>query len=137
MGDYYVGIDVGTGSARACIIDSKGEILSIASKPTKLFRSGPDIYEQSTEDIWSAICECTSRIMKESGIAKDRVKGIGFDATCSLAVLNRDTHKPMSVQGPHFTDTTHSVILCMQEFSTSRASRTNMRRGGSQSTRPD
>lgn len=112
MGDHYIGVDVGTGSARACIIDSKGEILSIASKPTKLFRSGPDIYEQSTEDIWSAICECTTRVMHDSGIPKESVKGIGFDATCSLAVLNKDTDKPMSVQGPHFTDTTHSVILC-------------------------
>lgn len=113
MGDFYIGVDVGTGSARACIIDGIGEILSIASKPTKLFRSGPDIYEQSTEDIWGAICDCTTRVMNESGISKENIKGIGFDATCSLAVLNRDTHEPMSVQGPHFTDTTHSVILCV------------------------
>ena len=111
MEGYYLGVDVGTGSARACIIDSKGEILSIASKPTKLFRSGPDIYEQSTEDIWSAICDCTNRIVKESGVAPENIKGIGFDATCSLAVLNRETHEPMSVQGPDFTDTSHSVIL--------------------------
>lgn len=110
---YYIGVDVGTGSARACIIDESGEILSIASKPTQLFRSGPDIYEQSTQDIWSAICECTRRIMTESGVKPEAVKGVGFDATCSLAVLNRKTHEPMSVQGPDFKDTTHSVILCL------------------------
>ena len=110
-GDHWIGIDVGTGSARACIIDSNGEILSIASKPTQLFRAGPDIYEQSTEDIWDAICDSTRRVISESGISPDTVKGVGFDATCSLAVLNKDTHKPMSVQGPDFTNTTHSVIL--------------------------
>ncbi|ORY86790.1 hypothetical protein BCR37DRAFT_123748 [Protomyces lactucae-debilis] len=122
---YYIGVDVGTGSARACIIDEAGEILSIASKPTQLFRSGPDIYEQSTEDIWSAICECTRRIMQESGVSPEHVKGLGFDATCSLAVLNRKTHEPMSVQGPQFTDTKHSVILWADHRARDQADRIN------------
>lgn len=29
---YYIGIDVGTGSARACIIDDDGEIVGLASE---------------------------------------------------------------------------------------------------------
>ncbi|BFZ57257.1 hypothetical protein PYCC9005_004308 [Savitreella phatthalungensis] len=124
-GDYYVGVDVGTGSARACIIDDKGEILAIASKPTQLFRAGPDIYEQSTEDIWSAICECTNKVIAESSISPEAVKGVGFDATCSLAVLNKDTHGPMSVQGPDFTNTTHSVILWADHRARDQAERIN------------
>lgn len=108
---YYIGVDVGTGSARACIIDQSGEIISIASKPTKLFRDGPDIYEQSTEDIWNSICHCTNAIINDSKIDPKEVKGVGFDATCSLAVINRDTNEPMSVKGPKFDDPEHSVIL--------------------------
>lgn len=30
--DHYIGIDVGTGSARACIINSNGDIIGLASE---------------------------------------------------------------------------------------------------------
>jgi hypothetical protein len=36
--DYFVGIDVGTGSARACIIDSKGDIVGLASENIGLWQ---------------------------------------------------------------------------------------------------
>lgn len=36
--EHYIGIDVGTGSARACIIDSTGEIKALASQDIKLWQ---------------------------------------------------------------------------------------------------
>lgn len=36
--EHYIGIDVGTGSARACIIDSTGEIKALASQEIKLWQ---------------------------------------------------------------------------------------------------
>lgn len=36
--DHYIGIDVGTGSARACIIDSKGDIVGLASENIGLWQ---------------------------------------------------------------------------------------------------
>lgn len=35
---HYIGIDVGTGSARACIIDSEGEIKGLAAQEIKLWQ---------------------------------------------------------------------------------------------------
>lgn len=35
---HYIGIDVGTGSARACIIDSSGEIKGLAAQEIKLWQ---------------------------------------------------------------------------------------------------
>lgn len=50
------------------------------------------------------------KALKESSIDASSVRGIGFDATCSLAVLSHDADQPISVTGPNF-DTERNIIL--------------------------
>ncbi|KAK4240280.1 Nup93/Nic96-domain-containing protein [Achaetomium macrosporum] len=106
--DHYIGVDVGTGSARACIIDSTGEIKALASENIKLWQPthgyGGSHYEQSTTDIWRAITVCVRQTLASSGVAPSSIKGIGFDATCSLAVFTHDTDEPVPVTGPDFAN---------------------------------
>lgn len=42
--DHYIGIDVGTGSARACLIDSSGDIKALASEAIKLWQPQQGYY---------------------------------------------------------------------------------------------
>jgi ribulose kinase len=65
---------------------------------TKTHRSptDPRIFEQSTEDIWVALSKCCRNILQSSHIPPSSIKGLGFDATCSLAVVDR-SGKPVSV----------------------------------------
>ncbi|KAI0402167.1 Nup93/Nic96-domain-containing protein [Xylaria palmicola] len=100
--DHYIGIDVGTGSARACLIDSSGDIKALASETIKLWQPQTGYYEQSTTDIWHCICHCVQRVVHQSGVDSSLIKGIGFDATCSLAVFSHDTDEPVPVTGPDF-----------------------------------
>ncbi|KAI0798819.1 Nup93/Nic96-domain-containing protein [Xylaria sp. FL0064] len=100
--DHYIGIDVGTGSARACLIDSSGDIKALASEAIKLWQPQTGYYEQSTTDIWHCICHCVQRVVHQSGVDSSLIKGIGFDATCSLAVFAHDTDEPVPVTGPDF-----------------------------------
>ncbi|KKA22072.1 D-ribulokinase [Rasamsonia emersonii CBS 393.64] len=108
--DYYIGIDVGTGSARACIIDNKGDIVGLASENIGLWQPQQGYYEQSTSDIWRCICISVQRAISQHNINPSWIRGIGFDATCSLAVFSNDTDEPVSVTGPNF-DTDRNVIL--------------------------
>jgi FGGY-family pentulose kinase len=99
----YIGIDVGTGSARACIMNDAGDILAVASDPIALWQPQTGYYEQSTTDIWRAICKTVKECLRESRVRPDSIRGLGFDATCSLAVFSVDAQQqPVPVTGPHF-----------------------------------
>ena len=90
---YFLGIDVGTGSARAGIFNARGRRLGSASEPIKMLKPAPYHVEQSSEDIWRACCRATRAALRESGLKASAIKGIGFDATCSLVALDVNVQK--------------------------------------------
>ncbi|KDQ12706.1 hypothetical protein BOTBODRAFT_176136 [Botryobasidium botryosum FD-172 SS1] len=96
--EYFIGIDVGTGSARAALVKENGTILASATQNTKTFRSPTSavIFEQSTVNTWAAICTCTKKVLEMTGIKPESIGGIGFDATCSLAVTDLEGN-PVSI----------------------------------------
>ena len=69
-----------------------------STETTLTHRSPTDhrIFEQSTADIWTALSKSCRRILQSSKIPPSAIKGIGFDATCSLAVVDR-SGQPVSV----------------------------------------
>ncbi|KAI9096196.1 FGGY carbohydrate kinase domain-containing protein-like protein [Phlyctochytrium arcticum] len=83
--NVYLGVDVGTSSARAALVTSSGKILHSVEKAIKINKPAPDFYEQSSDDIWQACCTVVKEVLN---VAKVIPRGIGFDATCSLVVLN-------------------------------------------------
>lgn len=54
---YYVGVDVGTGSVRAALVDSVGRILKKSTNAIKTWNPETDFYQQSSEDIWRCCCK--------------------------------------------------------------------------------
>lgn len=84
---YVIGVDVGTGSARAGIFELTGRMVSSAKHDITLFRASGSIVEQSSAEIWSAVCDAVKGALSQAEVPPDRIAGIGFDATCSLVVL--------------------------------------------------
>jgi FGGY-family pentulose kinase len=107
-GRCYLGVDVGTGSARAGVFDAAGRMLAAADHPLQTWREAPDFVEQSSADIWRACCAATTRAVREAGVEADSVRGIGFDATCSLAALD-DGGAPVTVS-PSGSDERNVVV---------------------------
>ncbi|MEE8658983.1 hypothetical protein CGLAMM_07890 [Acetobacteraceae bacterium EV16G] len=88
--DVVIGIDVGTGSARAGIFDLSGAKLASAVIETQSWRPQPDFIQQSSEDIWQAVCQSVREAMGKITDPTLQVCGIGFDATCSMVVRDRN-----------------------------------------------
>ncbi|QPC95553.1 FGGY-family carbohydrate kinase [Mesorhizobium sp. INR15] len=89
MPSHFLGIDVGTGSARAGVFDSDGTMLASAKRDIALFIEPGEIAEQSSEDIWHAVCASVREAVAKSGLGPCDIAGIGFDATCSLVVVGQ------------------------------------------------
>jgi FGGY-family pentulose kinase len=94
--NYFLGIDVGTGSARAGIFDARGKMAAAATQPIKMWKPAPDHVEQSSDDIWRACARATRAALRSAGLKAAEIKGIGFDATCSLVALDADD-RPVTV----------------------------------------
>lgn len=109
---YYAGVDVGTGSARAVIIDQDGNILGLSERPITRHELKENHITQSSTEIWDAICYCVKSAVLQSNIDNSKVLGIGFDATCSLVAINVLDNKPLPV-GPDFDNKLENIILWM------------------------
>lgn len=76
------------------------------------------IFEQSATDIWAAICKASNDVLRDSGVDPKAVKGVGFDATCSLVVTDLDGRPAEVSKGADLglakggtVGSDHSVIL--------------------------
>ncbi|MCF3641422.1 FGGY-family carbohydrate kinase [Rhizobium sp. TRM95111] len=98
MRDLIVAVDIGTGSARAGVFDRRGTLLARADHPIAMRRSRENHAEHDSEDIWRAVCHCVRAALAEAGEDRSRVAALGFDATCSLVVRDRDG-APLAVSG--------------------------------------
>ncbi|KAL1061084.1 hypothetical protein V6Z11_1Z044900 [Gossypium hirsutum] len=107
--NVFLGVDVGTGSARAGLFDEEGKLLGSASSPIQIWKEG-DCIEQSSTDIWHAVCSA--------------VKGIGFAATCSLVAVDADG-SPVTVSWSG--DSRRNIIVWMDHRAVKQAEKINSR----------
>jgi D-ribulokinase len=118
MSQAFIGIDVGTGSARAGVFDAQGRLLGSAKHPIRIWHDAGEVVEQSSEDIWRACVTATRGALSESGIKPDVVAGIGFDATCSLVAVDKGG-QPVTVSPSG--EPQRNVIVWMDHRATAEA----------------
>ncbi len=119
---YLVGVDVGTGSARAGLFDMTGRMLASGKRDISLFRGPGAMVEQSSTEIWAAVCASVREAVAGAGVAPEQVASLGFDATCSLVVLG-EGGKPLPV-GPS-EDPERDIIVWMDHRSVDQVERIN------------
>ncbi|KAG2699309.1 hypothetical protein I3760_07G187500 [Carya illinoinensis] len=119
----FLGVDVGTGSARAGLFNEDGKLLGSSSSPIQIWKDG-NCVEQSSTDIWHAICAAVKSACSLADVVAGEVKGLGFAATCSLVAVDADG-SPVTVSWSG--DSRRNVIVWMDHRAVEQAERINSR----------
>src|SRR5690606_36223455 len=107
------------------LFDRDGRMVAADKRDIALWREGAAIAEQSSNDIWSAVCEAVRGAVAKAGIEPSLVAGIGFDATCSLVVLG-DGGRPLPVGRSGNPE--RNIIVWMDHRAIEQAERINATR---------
>ncbi|KAK4793036.1 hypothetical protein SAY86_023471 [Trapa natans] len=117
----FLGIDVGTGSARAGLFDESGKLLASSSSPIQIWKER-ECVEQSSTDIWHAICAAVRNACSLANVDGGEVSGVGFAATCSLVAVD-DEGSPVTVSWSG--DSRRNVIVWMDHRAVKQAEKIN------------
>jgi D-ribulokinase len=119
---FVIGVDVGTGSARAGIFSLDGGLVSSARHDITLHRAPGGMLEQSSAEICLAVSFAVRAALSASGLEADAIAGVAFDATCSLVVIG-DGDVGLPVGDPDKPD--QDIIVWMDHRATDQARRIN------------
>ena len=107
---YCLGVDVGSGSVRAALFSVTGERKGVSSKKIRIRKPETDFVEQSSSDIWANLCSAVKDVVGQSGVCIEDIVSVGFDATCSLVVVDNEGN-PVSVNKDN--DDQWNIIMWM------------------------
>ena len=74
---YLIGMDIGTSSTRAIIIDENGRLIASATSDYPLITPKPGWAEQNPEDWWKASIKVIKEVIESSKIPPAEIAGIG------------------------------------------------------------
>ena len=123
----YLGVDVGTGSARAALFDAKGRLQGLGVQPIIIWRPQTDFVEQSSDDIWESCCAAVKQALAAASARAEQIRGIGFDATCSLVALDAQD-RPVTVSPTERDE--QNVVVWMDHRAIAQADRINETKHG-------
>lgn len=90
-----LGIDVGTGTAKAVLADSRGKVFHSASASYRYSSPQPNWVEQDPEDWWQAVCSVIQTLFQENPEAPDSVAAVSVSGQGVAAVLVSSQGKPL------------------------------------------
>ena len=76
--NYLIGIDLGTSSTKTVLFDEEGTVIASAGKDYPLYTPNNGWAEQKPEDWRDAALETIAKVVKDSGVAADDIKGLGI-----------------------------------------------------------
>ena len=88
----YLGIDIGTSSVKAVIVDDKDTVVEQASAALNVSRPNPGWSEQNPGDWWTATCAAVKALPARE---RKAVKAVGLSGQMHGATLLDANDKPL------------------------------------------
>lgn len=98
MGQYLLGIDIGTSACKIAVFDEDGHVKGSASQAYKVYYPHPGWAEQDPEEWWQAVSVAIPRALSEENIHPSEIVGIGIDGQSWSAI-------PVDKEGNVLTNT--------------------------------
>ncbi len=76
--NYLIGIDLGTSATKTVLFDEDGNVIASASKEYPMYQPQNGWAEQKPEDWKEAALETIAAVVRQSGVNKEDIKGLGI-----------------------------------------------------------
>ncbi|GAY73188.1 gluconokinase [Lentilactobacillus kosonis] len=94
--DYTLGVDIGTTSVKTVLFDTNGKVHGYSNNGYTLYQDIPDMAEEDPDEIFSAMSDGISSVIRKANLGENELKGVSFScAMHSLILLDAD-HKPLT-----------------------------------------
>ena len=88
---YLLGIDYGTGGAKACITDEELKVLAYAFREYAIITTQPGWSEHQANNYWSVTCDLIQECLKKSKVDPTSIVAIATSAALpSFVMVDRE-----------------------------------------------
>ena len=89
--NYLLGIDIGTSGTKTVLFDTAGGVMASATFEYPMQQPQNGWAEQNPEDWWNAARQGIAKVLRESAVPADSIRGIGLSGQMhSLVLLDED-----------------------------------------------
>lgn len=95
MSDHLLGIDYGTGGAKACIINTQGDVLGFAFEEYPFIHEKPGWSEHDPTLYWQIACRLIKGTIAQAHIDPGEIQGIAVSSALPSMVMVDKGHNPI------------------------------------------
>ncbi len=95
MADYLMGVDYGTGGAKACIIDTLGNVLGFAFEEYPFIHERPGWSEHDPGLYWEIACRIINGVIAQARIDPGEIRGVAVSSALPSMVMVDKDHNPI------------------------------------------
>jgi FGGY-family pentulose kinase len=91
----FLGLDVGTQSLRAALVNERGACRAFATAPIDTHFPQPSYAEQDARQWWESACRAVPEALGRAGASAEDIAGIGLDCTACTVLPCRNDGTPL------------------------------------------